>query len=71
MKTISTEWTPEERLEAIYEIALALRSDAQKHGRADGQRTFNDADRLCHVAKASAHFLENNRKQILEGLQLT
>ena len=66
---ISADWTPEERLQVIYGIAVELYNDVSEHGRADGRRTFNDADRICLLARSSATFLETNRARILEGLE--
>jgi len=69
MKTISTEWTPTERLEVVYAIALALRGDVQTYRRAEVDKTLDAAGKLIHVATSAAHFLESNRELILEGLQ--
>lgn len=63
---ISHEWTAEERLQAIYGIAIELYNHIGEHGQpADAGRTLHDADRICLLARASAAFLEVNRPQIL------
>lgn len=66
MNDISHEWTPAERLQIIYGIAVELYNHVGERGRAaDAGRTLHDADRIRLLARATAAFLEANRAQIL------
>jgi hypothetical protein len=61
---VSKEWTPEERLKVIAEIAGRM----IKHPAVIRDKKLMDIqERLTFLALGSAEFLEINRKSIIEG----
>ncbi len=61
------EWNKKERLEIIGEISSKL-IEASRNGKfVPAAQVFEMAERIRLAATQTAYFLENNRRQILEG----
>ena len=62
----SLDWTPEERLEMIGELACTLRTDTIQPYLTHHER-LTRIERVCLLAAAQASFLEANKTRILGG----
>jgi hypothetical protein len=66
-QAVSSDWTPQERLLVITELADCLRLIAQSNQKIDRTFAFDITDRISLIASCAPGILQANRAELLNG----